>query len=217
MTGWQYEPQDVLPARVIGPAAADRVALILCPDVEKWGGGQPLDILAVLLTPDCQEAGTLLLVGWDGPREEGRVAWAIPLPRFSLTVYLPGPFVDADYVPITGRFIPAINAAMRQHGLGPQVENWIAGPGSDDFFWDCAVWTHDVRRAVTVLRGVLTSLAAQPDARIDVDSSDVPIRVVRSYPLIPRNETEDWADLTEVQNASRLSPELAVAMFVPCE
>lgn len=215
MSEWYCE-DAFLPARVIGASAGQRVSLLVCPGVEKeWGGDEPLEVPAELIAADDSASGTDLLIGWDGPEEVGPPTWAIRLPCYELRVCLPGPFVLADAAPLTDRVVPAITAALKRRRLGPKVLSW-ATPVDSPGPWHCWVWAHDLRRAVTVLREVLTELAVQADTRIEVCPKEPPFRVVRSYTLTPRGEAEDWGDFADVDQAARLPPSRAIAMHVPC-
>ena len=207
--------RETLPARVIGPTRNGLVEVIVCPDIEEWNWGKTVEVPADFLPADAGEPDTPLLVTWDGAEDGAGVVSALYLPDLELRVHLPGPFTQAEYPPLVNRTVAAINAALRRHQLGPDVGSWVGGPGSHDAYWECSVWTHDLPRAVGVLREVLTRLEVQPHARIDVCPNDIPFRVVRSYPLAPH--PDDWADLDEVERQARHPPEQAFSLWTPCD
>src|SRR5262249_28424506 len=158
---------------------------------------------AELVSAAASTPGTDLLIGWDGPEEDGPPTWAIRLPCYELRVCLPGPFVLADARSLPDRVVPAITAALKPHRLRPQV---LSGeqPVESRGLWRCWVWPRDLRGRVTVLREVLAGLAVQAHARIEVCPKEPPFRVVRSSPLAPRGEAEDWGDFADVDRAARL-------------
>lgn len=205
-----------LPARVAGLAPGGRLALLVCAGVEGYGDGIRVEIPAELAPPDCRAAGADLLVGWDRPGEDAPVAWAIRLPCYELEVHLPGPFAEEDYRPLIERVVPAINEALRRHGLGDESRSYTGGPGSEDFSWECQVLVNDLRRAIAALREVLAGLGVQQDSRIDVRPGDGHWCPVRSYPLAARGEAEDWSDFADVESAARWPRDAAVASQVPC-
>ncbi|MFL5340747.1 MAG: hypothetical protein ACJ8F7_11400 [Gemmataceae bacterium] len=205
---------DGIAARVLGPAGADRLVVLLYPDIAQYGGGVRDDSLPTAIVPaGCRGEGSYLLLTPEGKGADRRFVSAILLPRYELRVEVPGPFPSLNGNDFVRSVVDPLEEALGRRGLGNYVHPW-SFPDPDDDDWDCCYSVTDVREANTVTRAALAGLDLPAESVIVVWCPDE--EPVRSYPLAAQDAAADWADLPQVERRAQYSVEAAVRRESPC-
>jgi hypothetical protein len=203
---------DGIPARVIGPAGPDRLAVLCYPDLERFDGGIRAEDLPVGIVPvDLRGEGSYLLLTRLGTKSERRFATAIPLPRYELRIVVPGPFTLMHGREFVEHVVGPLEETLCRLGLANYVHPWTF-PDSDSDEWECMCSVTDLRRAITVTRETLAGLRLPSRSVIVVWGPEE--KSLRTYPL--EEDEADWTDLPEVERRARYSLEEAVHKQSPC-
>jgi hypothetical protein len=205
---------DGVPARVLCPAGAGRLAVLLYPDVGRFGGGTRCEQVDGAIVPeDLRAEGSYLLLVPEAKGADRRFTAAMALPRFELRLEVPGPFRRVHGHEFTRRVVAPLEEALGRLGLSNYVHPW-SFPLPDDDEWDCMYTVTDLRRAIEVTRETLAGLPLHPESAIVVWCPEE--RPLRTYPLARRNGAEEWEDLPEVKREARYYVEEAVHRVSPC-